>query len=233
MVTRAYRIPSPLCVWTERRHRGVSQAVFERECGVPCDVRAVHRLQEEMTEVELLEVIWVTTSLRKHELELVSRHEHEGRAHLRTHADPVDASRRGLRAVRLDRDGESSSVQRVDGVRVELQQRLAAGADDKAAAPSLAARRPSRRDGIGELVRRGELAAVSADAEEIRVAELANGICAIFLSPGPQVASRESQEHRRASRVKALALQRVEDLLRRVAHRTPLTTGLPSPVAPR
>ena len=112
-------------------------------------------------------------------------------------------------------------MQRIHKWRVELQQRLPAGAHDEA---SPVAVQPRGRDGRCEIFRRREFpAAWSIGADEIGIAECADGVGAILLAAGPQVATGESQEHRRASGIRALALQRVVDLLHRVRHapRTP------------
>ena len=50
------------------------------------------------------------------------------------------------------------------------------------------------------------------DADEIRVAELADGRRAIRLAPRPEVAAGEAAEHGRPPGVRAFALQGVEDL---------------------
>ena len=73
-----------------------------------------------------------------------------------------------------------------------------------------------RRD---EIRRRGEPPAVDpVHADEIRVAEGADRFGAILLAPRPEVAARETAEHRRAAGLAALALQGEEDLLDRIGH---------------
>ena len=71
---------------------------------------------------------------------------------------------------------------------------------------------------VRQLVGRRELAAVRPDADEIGIAEVADGGRAIRLATRPQVAAGEATEHRRTSGVRALALQRVEDLFDGVHH---------------
>src|SRR5581483_5228553 len=96
---------------------------------------------------------------------------------------------------------------------VELQQRFAAGADDE---PNLAA---DARDVLGQLARRPEVAAPgAAGADEVGVAELADGVGALCFPPRPQVAAGEPAEHRGASGVRAFALEGAEHLLHEVGH---------------
>src|SRR5207248_9100388 len=71
---------------------------------------------------------------------------------------------------------------------------------------------------IGERLGGREPAAVRPDADEVRVAERADRARTVLLAPRPQVAPREPAEDRGAAHVRALALQRVEDLLDRVTH---------------
>ena len=56
------------------------------------------------------------------------------------------------------------------------------------------------------------------DADEVRVAEIADGLAAILLAPAPQIAAGETAEHRDAARLGAFALQREEQLFNGVAH---------------
>src|SRR5206468_2217198 len=71
----------------------------------------------------------------------------------------------------------------------------------------------------GQLLGCGETAAAGAvDADEIGVAEVADGVGPVFFAAGPQVAAGEAAEDRRAPGVGAFALQGVEDLLDGVAH---------------
>src|SRR5207245_4071103 len=110
--------------------------------------RAVHRLQEEMRESEMLEALGLGTGLREHELQLIAAFHDERRAGLGADADPVDAVRHRLRAVGFNRDAKPALVQRLEERRIELQERLAAGADDEAVL--LDALRPRREDCLGE-----------------------------------------------------------------------------------
>src|SRR5690606_31928738 len=119
------------------------------------------------------------------------------------------------RAVRLDGDLEAACMQRVDQRRIKLEQRLAAGADDEAAFRGL--RFPGALDGVRESIGTPEFAAVRpVRADEIRVAKGADGAGAVLLAAGPQIAPGEAAENRGPARIRAFALQRVEDFLDRI-----------------
>ena len=77
---------------------------------------------------------------------------------------------------------------------------------------------PTPIDCVRKLSRALELAAIRSGADEIGVAELTNRARAIFLSARPEIAAAESTEDRGAPSLRALALQRVEDLFDRVGH---------------
>ena len=69
------------------------ETVPHRESGVHIPVRAVHRLQEELLEPQVRELLGTGLVLRIHQLELLSAGEFEGCAGLRADADPVEAGR--------------------------------------------------------------------------------------------------------------------------------------------
>ncbi|ABA49515.1 hypothetical protein BURPS1710b_0356 [Burkholderia pseudomallei 1710b] len=191
-------------------------APIDREPGVELARRAVHRLHEEMLEVELRVIGKALVVLRHHHLQFVALRDDERRIRLRAHADPVDRFEHGQRAVRLDRDREARRVQRVDERLIELQHRLAARADDEAIR---LARRPERRDPRRERSGILELAAVLAvGADEVGIAEAAHRAVAVRFAPRPEVAAGEPAEHGRTAGVRALALQRIENFLDRVRH---------------
>jgi hypothetical protein len=108
-------------------------------------------------------------------------------------------------------------VQRGDQRRIELQQGLAAGADDEGPGRRF---RPGATDGGGE--RRGigkTPAARPVGADEIGVAEAASSAGAIGVAAAPEIAAGKAAEHGRPAAVGAFALQRVEDLFHLIAHR--------------
>src|SRR6185437_8380453 len=161
-------------------------------------LRPVHRLQEEMAERQRLEIFGRDAFLWKHQLQLVAGAERERRARLGADADPIEPAGRRAGAVGLDRDGEALGMERLDERLVELQQRLAAGADDEARRRALG--RPGAPDRAGEIRGRGEAAAARAvGADEIGVAEAAYRVGAVGLAAAPQIAAGEAAEHRRAA----------------------------------
>src|SRR6476469_703514 len=197
----------------------MGQTVGECELRIALAVGSVHRLQKDLLEVETGEALRLAALLRVDELELVPVRQHEWRAHLGTHADPVDTIGGKLRAIRLHRDLESVRVKCEHGSRVQLKERLAAGADDELARARRDVRRPLLGDRTRQRVGRVELSAArSVDADEVRVAELARRVCAIALAPRPQIASGETTEYCRPAGIGALTLQREEDLLHRERH---------------
>src|SRR6185312_1607536 len=198
----------------------MGEAEIDGERGVARALRPVHRLQEEMAERQALEILGRDSGLRKDQLQLVAGAERERRARLGADADPVEAAGRRAGAVGLDGDREALGMERLDERTVELEQRLAAGADDEARRRRLGG--PGAADGAGELRRRRETAAARAvGADEIGVAEAAYRVGAVRLAAAPQVAAGEAAEHRRAAGVGPFALQRVDDLLDCVAHAAP------------
>src|ERR1700722_886139 len=148
-----------------------------------------------MTEIELFEYFRLGAMLRENEFEFITGREYERCVGLGAHADPVEPERRGLRAVRLDGDGEAARMQRVDGGRIELEQRLAAGANHETPASAFVLLRPAGVHGVGEFDGGREAPPIGPDSDEIGVAELADGRGAVFLAPRPQIAPRKAQEH--------------------------------------
>src|SRR5262249_30998495 len=119
----------------------------------------------------------------------------------------------------LDPDLEAFSVQGVDQVAVELQQRLPAGADDIGSARGSARPLPGHR--VRKSAGGGEFPAPrTIGADKIRIAEIAGGARAILFASAPQIASGEAQEHRGAPGSRSLALERVIDFLDLIGHFT-------------
>jgi len=110
---------------------GVGEAILEGEAGVLGGVWAIHGLEEEVLEVEAGEVFGERERLGVDEFEFVASGEVEGRAGFWADADPIEVGWRGLCAVGLDGDFEVELMERVDGGVVELEEGLAAGADDE------------------------------------------------------------------------------------------------------
>src|ERR1700730_18057569 len=120
---------------------------------------AVHRLQPEMRERETAQFFWPQALLRENELQLGPRVRNERRACLRADAKPIETGRRGKSAVGFDGDSEAHSMDRADQRRIELQQWLAAGENNK---PVRFAADPSALDRGREGFRAGKAAAAPA-----------------------------------------------------------------------
>ena len=149
------------------------------------------------------------------ELEFITARLRKRRITLRADAEPVDPGRCRDRTVALDADLETTRVQRLYRGLIELQQGLAARADDIAALAS----RPCRRHGIGEVIGARKLAtARPVGADKIGVAETTYRVGTVLLTPGPEIAAGESKEHGRPAGLRTLALQRVVDFPDRVRH---------------
>ena len=124
-------------------------------------------------------------------------------------------------------------MQRIDCRHVELEQRLAAGADDiRASAGSVL--RPVPGHGPGKLARAFELGAARATgADKLRVTEPAHGIRPVLLAARPEVAAGEAQKDRRATRLSTFPLQGVVDLADRVSHGPTSGSSMPASANPR
>src|SRR2546422_79970 len=154
-----------------------------------------------MGESEMLEALGLGTRLREHELQLIAAFYDERRAGLGADADPVDAVRHRLRAVGFDRDAKPALVQRLEERRIELQERLAAGANDEAVL--FHAVRPGREHRVSERHGVGEATAPrSVGAHEVGIAEAAHRGRAILLPPRPEIAPSKPQEYRGRTRVR-------------------------------
>src|SRR5436190_1427663 len=197
------RRPSPPAPALRRRHR---------------QLVSVYRLERKMIKRQRFEALRLRLGfdLWVYELQLIPVDQPQRRVRLGAHTDPVDSPGCELGPVRLDRDLESARVEGVYQGVIELEQRLAAGADDERR--SMGADRPDRGYAVCQRVRVGELSTVRPDTDEVRVAEGAHGAMAIVLAARPQVAPAEAAEHRGSAAVKAFALKRVEDFLDDVGH---------------
>src|SRR5471030_426635 len=195
----------------------VAFARLDRQRGVEGGQRAVHRLDEEIVEVQAFVGRQVLLGLRDYDLDFIALADHQLGTHLRADADPVDAGRHRQGAVGFDGDLEAHRVHRGDQLQVQLQQRLAAGEDHVFA--GRVSVRPQRVDGRRQRFGRGELAAALAvGADEVGVAELADGAGAVAFTAGPQVAAGKAAEHGGTPGMGALALQGVKDFFDTVSH---------------
>src|SRR5262245_30343118 len=168
-----------------------------------------------MVEGETFEAPRVERLLRVDELQLIPRALVERRAAFGTYAIPVDRARHGQRAVRLDGAFEAFGMKRRDERLIDLQHRLAAGQHDIRPRSRIAV--PRGAGGAGEAGGVGELAAArSIGADEIGVAEIADGAGTVRLAARPEIAAGEAAEHGRAAGLHAFALEGVIDFLDRI-----------------
>src|SRR6516162_5402823 len=184
----------------------MSKAVTRRGIEILALVRPIHGLQEEVLKIQSLELRRMRPGLRKDELQLVAFALLERNARLGTDANPIDATRRRARAVGFQRDHKAARVKRFDKRRIELQRRLAAGANDV----GLGALRvdgcsPDMLNSIGKRLCAFELASAgTVIAHKVRVAEAAEGTRLVARLPGPEIASRKAQENGRPPNLRAL-----------------------------
>jgi hypothetical protein len=107
-------------------------------------------------------------------------------------------------------------VKRIDERDIELEHRLAPSDHDQ---PLILPVAPQLLDKSRQLVRLSKLApAFAVGADKIGIAKPAFGGRPILLATGPQIAPRKAQEHRAATGLNALSLQRQETFLDRVGH---------------
>lgn len=170
-----------------------------------------------MLEIELLECGKIDFRLRHDDLQLAAFEQPQRRSAFRAHANPVESRRRVDGAVRFRRDFEVQRVKRSDQRRVDLQQRLAAGEDGKALAAFSGW--PLSGDGVRKAgCVRILVAERAVRPYEIRVAEVACGVCSIRFASRPEIAAGEAAKDGGPSCVRAFALEGVEDLFYCVGH---------------
>src|SRR6185437_1993625 len=90
--------------------------------------RSVHRLEVEVRELEIREMLRKCPLLRIDELELVTSRDREGCVGFGAHTDPVEAGYCRLRSIGFDSNAKATAMQCLDGRLVELQYRLTARA---------------------------------------------------------------------------------------------------------
>jgi hypothetical protein len=106
-------------------------AVFDCPLRILFDGRTVHWLKKEMLEVEILELLGHRMSLRKYKLQLASGSLYERSACLGAHAHPVDRRWSFACPIGLDGNREAFMMECVHQLVIQLEKRLASGADDK------------------------------------------------------------------------------------------------------
>src|SRR5687768_3520106 len=122
-----------------------------------------------MFELPVEQILRIQTRLRPDQLELVAASLDHIRTGLGADTDPVNAGRRGDRAVGLYGDLEAAGVERLDQRRIELEKRLPASDDDQAMRRAAPEGFDPCRQGIGFVA----ASVHPIHADEISVAEIA------------------------------------------------------------
>jgi len=143
-------------------------------------------LKEKSFKAEMLESLRRSQWLRKDKLEFLAMLEHEWRASLRTHTNPIKSRRRRLSAVRFDRNSEPNLVKRINGRRVQLEKRFATSADHVAFRSIVLSTGP-RCTYRGSKIRSRfkQTSARPICTYKIRVTKLANSYRTLGLTAGP------------------------------------------------
>jgi hypothetical protein len=119
-------------------------------------------------------------------------------------------------SVRFYGDREAAGVDSVYENLIKLQERFAAREDDK---PAIRLSIPSAQNGLGELFRKLKATATDpVSPHEIRVAEPANGRCAVLFVTTPKIAARKTAEYCCAASLRSLTLKRLKDFFDCVTH---------------
>ena len=210
---------------------GMRQTIGHGRGGVRVSLRPVHRLQEEALECQRLEPRRIDAGLRIDQLQLLAAGQRQRRVGLGADADPVDARRRrrGCRwsPPRSRSPGACSARSGARPAAAAARRRCRPPAGSPAARARRPRPRPPAPRRVANLPPPG---AVGAD--EIGVAEAADGAGAILLAAAPQVAAGEAAEHRRPAGLAALALQGEEDLLDRSSSSASAPGGPPPTIRP-
>src|ERR1700722_14732925 len=106
------------------------EAICQRKGRVLFTGRTIHRLQVEMPKLHLLELLGFGAGLRIDQLQLISATLLKPCAGLWADANPTESGRNGDGSVGLNGNFKTAGVQRIDEFIVELQQWLAARAND-------------------------------------------------------------------------------------------------------
>lgn len=182
---------------------------------VPLATGAIHGLQEEVREVEMLEAIWLRSFLGEHELQFVACSKDEVGTRLGADTQPVQPARRGLGPVGLNGYFEAPLLKSSDEHVVQLQQRLTTRAHDEGA--TRGSMGPRLGDSSCELGGRAETASTpSIGTYEVGVAPrgaATRPLGSIAVAPAPEIAASKPKEHGCAARLRAFPLERVIELL--------------------
>ena len=116
------------------------ETVANSRLSIKDPVRAIHRLEEEVFKCELLKIRGVETDLREDQFQLFPGLLDKPRPRLGTDTKPVHALRSLHGSIGFHRNFEVEGVQRVNQSSIQLEQRLAARANDEFPVRSLRSR---------------------------------------------------------------------------------------------
>jgi hypothetical protein len=123
----------------------VSHAILDCQAGILVCTIAVHRLEEEMIEIERLEFLRRRPGLGVHELELIALPLNQLRPGLRADADPVYGIGGGPRPIGLDGHVEALLMKALYERLVQLEKRLASRTDDEPCVTAFTSPGPGNR----------------------------------------------------------------------------------------
>ena len=195
-------VPSSLCVWKLSRQRGWARQYATARSRValarPARPSAAGRSARKSSASNRS---GVASGLRIDELELVAARQHERRAGLRAHADPVESRRRLLGSVGLDRDLES----RACSASTAASSSCSSGSPPvqttngraAARASTASARRRPRASVVGAVANLPPSGPTPTKSVSQNWQTARRAIC---LASRPQIAAGEAAEHRRRVR---------------------------------
>ena len=105
------------------------KAIAQRKLSVDGAAGPIHRLKKEMPEAKRLKLPEIGFNLRIDQLQFVAALLHQLRSGLWADANPIQTRWSLDRSIGFDSNLKIASVQRGNQARIQLQQRLSAGAD--------------------------------------------------------------------------------------------------------
>jgi len=172
----------------------IVEAVSDGRLGVPIALGTIHRLQEEVAEIQIFECRWVDAILGENDFQFVATLKDQWHPSLRTHAEPINSRRRWLRAVRLDSDSEAHIMESVHKIVVHLEKGLSSCTDNERTGTAIPLG-PLLVDCCGEFFGAIEPTATRAvNSNEVRVTEATRRRSTITLQACPEIAASEAAE---------------------------------------
>lgn len=192
---------------------GMAKAVLEGQTGIFLAAGTIHRLEEEMIEIEMSIALRFGTGLRVNEFQFVPLFNEEPGIGFGTHAHPVHSARYGQGAIGFDGHLEVLIVKgRYCGF-IQLQQGFASRADDVGSITRPVVG-PEPGNCPGQICRVGIAPTMlPVHTPEVGIAKSADGLVPVLFPAAPQIAAREAAKYGRAARLGTLALKRVEYFL--------------------